>query len=160
MPLQSTTSLSRWEFTKDNSTSSLSSTLLSESLLDVTLTPLPLYIFIHHFPCCLDFLMIVLTWLYASALKVLCNRYTDDDDALDLMSYNIIIPPPCSLLTSPTPPTHCCEGGSLRETLAYTRICSQLMFLSGIAFSSSEPSNLSFCSLPALSLMSPFYVFT
>lgn len=61
---------------------------------------------------------------------------------------NTIIPPPCSLLTSPPPSILCCEGGSLREILAYNRICSHLKFprVRAIAFSSSQPSNLLFFS--------------
>lgn len=62
---------------------------------------------------------------------------------------NAILPLPCSLHTSPPPTLLCREGGSLRETLAYNRICSHLKFPSGTAaaFSSpSEPSNLLFFS--------------
>lgn len=156
MPPQSTTRLSRWEFTKPPKISYfLLDFLLSKPLLGVlSFWPLspstfpqfyPSLSFLYH-PCLAFFNLTVfptfLPWhrkCYATDIEMMMPW---------IWCLNAIIPPPCSLLTSPPPSMLCREGGSLRETLAHNRICSHLKFPSGTAaaFSSSEPSNLLFFS--------------
>lgn len=144
MPPQSTTSLllSPWL-----------SPLLTSSWCPIILTPFPLYIssvlsvsFLPLPSLSHIFQFDSFSYLFALAPKVLA---TDIEMMMPwIWCLNAIIPPPCSLFTSPPPSMLCREGGSLRETLAHKRICSHLKFPSGTAaaFSSSEPSNLLFFS--------------